>query len=170
MEIQLLTPDHPLWQKTVSFAENCAWKAGPFLARRMKENGFLPWERVLAACEGEEIVGFCTLSQKDELPENLPYAPFIGFVFVEERYRGRRISEKMIDRAARYAKTLGYRCVYIMSSEQGLYEKYGFRKIGDFETIYGTTDQLFEKELSFQKANREAAHPASARRFSRRYA
>ena len=66
----------------------------------MKENGFLPWERVLAACEGEEIVGFCTLSQKDELPENLPYAPFIGFVFVEERYRGRRISEKMIDRAA----------------------------------------------------------------------
>ena len=147
MEIQLLTPDHPLWQKTVSFAENCAWKAGPFLAKQMKENGFLPWERVLAACEGEEIVGFCTLSQKDELPENLPYAPFIGFVFVEERYRGRRISEKMIDRAARYAKTLGYRCVYIMSGEQGLYEKYGFRKIGDFDTIYGTTDQLFEKEL-----------------------
>ena len=147
MEIQLLTPDHPLWQKTVSFAENCAWKAGPFLAKQMKENGFLPWERVLAACEGEEIVGFCTLSQKDELPENLPYAPFIGFIFVEERYRGRRISQKMIDRAARYAKTLGYRCVYIMSSEQGLYEKYGFRKIGDFETIYGTIDQLFEKEL-----------------------
>ena len=53
----------------------------------------------------------------------------------------------MIDRTARYAKTLGYRCVYIMSGEQGLYEKYGFRKIGDFETIYGTIDQLFEKEL-----------------------
>ena len=113
----------------------------------MKESGFLPWERVLAACEGEEIVGFCTLSQKDELPERFPYSPFIGFVFVEERRRGRRISEKMIDRAARYAKTLGYRCVYIMSGEQGLYEKYGFRKIGDFETIYGTIDQLFEKEL-----------------------
>ena len=135
------------WAKGKRCCLNCAWKAGPFLAKQMKENGFLPWERVLAACEGEEIVGFCTLSQKDELPENLPYAPFIGFVFVEERRRGRRISQEMIDRAARYAKTLGYRCVYIMSGEQGLYEKYGFRKIGDFETIYGTTDQLFEKEL-----------------------
>ena len=147
MEIHLLTRGHPLWEKTISLAENCSWKAGPFLARRMKENDFLPRERVLATCAGEEVVGFCTLSQKDELPEALPYAPFIGFVFVEERYRGQRISEKMIEAAARYAKALGYRCVYIMSGEAGLYEKYGFHKIGDFETIYGTTDQLFEKEL-----------------------
>ena len=34
-----------------------------------------------------------------------------------------------------------------MSGEQGLYEKYGFEKIGDFETIWGTTDQLFQKTV-----------------------
>jgi ribosomal protein S18 acetylase RimI-like enzyme len=28
-----------------------------------------------------------------------------------------------------------------MSGEQGLYEKYGFTKLGDFETIYGGMDR-----------------------------
>lgn len=36
---------------------------------------------------------------------------------------------------------------YIMSGEQGLYEKYGFVKMGDFKTRYGTEDQLFQKTL-----------------------
>lgn len=42
---------------------------------------------------------------------------------------------------------LGYHKVFIMSGDQGLYEKYGFIKLGDFETIYGGMDQLFEKVI-----------------------
>ena len=34
-----------------------------------------------------------------------------------------------------------------MSGEVGLYEKYGFEKLGDYATIYGTTDQLFAKNI-----------------------
>lgn len=34
-----------------------------------------------------------------------------------------------------------------MSGEIGLYEKYGFEKLGDHETVYGTADQLFVKAL-----------------------
>ncbi len=35
---------------------------------------------------------------------------------------------------------------YISSAgEIGLYEKYGFEKLGDYETIYGSIDQLFVK-------------------------
>lgn len=33
------------------------------------------------------------------------------------------------------------------SGERGFYEKYGFKKIGDYETIYESTKQLFSKEL-----------------------
>ncbi len=134
---------HILWNKTISFAQSCSWKAGPYLAERMKENAFKDWERVVVAVEDETIVGYCTLSERDELPEEYDYSPFIGFVFVDERYRGKRISEKMIRQILSYAKSIGYRTVYIMSGEQGLYEKYGFEKIGDFHTIFGTTDQLF---------------------------
>ena len=51
----------------------------------------------------------------------------------------------MLKSAASYARELGYQKVYIMSGEIGLYEKYGFIKLGDYETIYGTIDQLFVK-------------------------
>ena len=50
----------------------------------------------------------------------------------------------MIRAALGYAKEIGYPSVYIVSGEQRLYEKYGFEKIGDYETIYGTTEQLFQ--------------------------
>lgn len=49
----------------------------------------------------------------------------------------------MIQSIISYAKELGYEKVYIMSGEIGLYEKYGFVKLGDYETIYGYMEQLF---------------------------
>ena len=138
----MMQKDHNLWNKTISFAQSCSWKAGPVLAERMKENAFQNWERVIVAVENDGIVGFCTFTEKDELPEEYGYSPFIGFMFVDERYRGNRISEAMIRRVLSYAESIGFRTVYIMSGEHGLYEKYGFTVIGDYNTIYGTTDQL----------------------------
>lgn len=135
--------DHNLWNKTISFAQSCSWKAGPLLAELMQENAFKDWERVIVAVEDDSVIGFCTFTEKDELPEEYSYSPFIGFVFVDEKYRGKRISEAMIRCVLSYAESIGFRTVYIMSGERGLYEKYGFKKIGDFYTIYGTTDQLF---------------------------
>ena len=137
----------PLWGKTISFARACSWRAGPVLAQRMEENAFQDWERVIVAVEDGQAAGFCAFSEYDELPEEYPYSPFIGFVFVDEPHRGMRLSQRMIEYALQYAKELGYRRVYLMSGEQGLYEKYGFVKLGDYVTICGNTDQLFCKEL-----------------------
>ena len=144
MNILLISQEHPLWEKTAEFAQNCSWKAGQFLAEKMRKNDFRDWERVIIAADHEQIAGFCTLTEKDELPDDAPFSPFIGFVFVDERYRGNRLSGQMIRAALGYAKEIGYPSVYIVSGEQGLYEKYGFEKIGDYETIYGTTEQLFQ--------------------------
>lgn len=109
----------------------------------MEANAFQDWERVAVAVEDGCVAGFCSFTERDELPEGYDYSPFIGFVFVDESCRGRRISEAMIRQVLLYAKTLGFRSVYIMSGERGFYEKYGFVKIGDFTTQYGTTEQLF---------------------------
>lgn len=46
-----------------------------------------------------------------------------------------------------YTKELEYEKIYIMSGEIGLYEKYGFIKLGNYETIYGTIDQLFVQDI-----------------------
>ena len=142
-----MTSAHPLWQKTTSFAETCSWRAGAALAQKMRENDFAQNERVLIAIENDEIAGFCTFTNKDELSQEYDFTPFIGFLFVDEKYRGHRLSSKLIDTACSLAKEQGFSKIYIMSGEVGLYEKYGFEKLGDYATIYGTTDQLFSKSL-----------------------
>ena len=147
MEISVITNSHPLWDKTISFAETCSWKAGPYLAKKMRNNEFEEVERVIVATENNNPVGYCTFSLKDELTEDSEYSPFIGFIFVDEKCRGKRISEKMIKAALDHAKSNGYKNVYILSGEIGLYEKYGFEKIGVLTTIYGSVDQLFQKTL-----------------------
>ena len=148
MEISLIYQGHPLWESAKEFARSCSWKAGRTLARLMEENAFLDWERVIVAAEGDCIAGYCTFMKKDELPDEYPYTPFIGFLFVSEQFRGKRLSGHMISRALKYAASLGYETVYLMSGERGLYEKYGFEKLGELPTIYGSVDQLFQIKLT----------------------
>ena len=144
-EIYSMTQGHKYWNETISLAAKCSWRAGPYLAQKMESNDFAPWERVFAARVNGKAAGFCTLTEKDELPKEYTFTPFIGFVFVEEPYRGNRLSERMIQSAIFYARELGYEKVYLMSGEIGLYEKYGFKKLGDYQTVFGSVDQLFVK-------------------------
>ena len=145
-EIHAMTEEHPYWEPTIRFAEQCSWRAGPHLAREMRKSSFKDWERVFCAVVDGKVAGFCTLAKKDELPPSYGLSPFIGFVFVGEAFRGNRLSQRMINAATAYAGEIGFPKVYLMSGEIGLYEKYGFRKLGDYPTIYDTVDQLFCRE------------------------
>ncbi len=138
-----LTPEDNLWEKTIVFADSCTWSAGSYLANLMRQNAFHGNERVFAAIEDGNIAGFCTFTEKDALPEEYGLSPFIGFVFVDERYRGNRISEKLIKSVITYAEGLGVTRIFLTSGEQGLYEKYGFEKIGDCTTIFGDNESIF---------------------------
>lgn len=104
MQIEETTYGHPLWDRTMAFAEMCFWCTGRYLAKKMRENGFEPNERVLAA----------------------------------------RMADR---RSLQGGKDAGLFNSYLMSGEIGLYEKYGFQKMGEYETIYHTTDQLFSRAL-----------------------
>lgn len=150
LEILAITNTHDLWDKTIQFAENCSWRAGQYLAEMMRKNQFNDWERVFIVYDNNQIIGYCTFTEKDELLEKYDFSPFIGFIFVDENYRGRRISEVMITSVTDYAKVLGYNSVYIMSDEKGLYEKYGFKLLGHYRTIFNSTEQLFIKDISEQ--------------------
>ena len=147
LEIILMQKNHPMWQKTAAFAQDCSWRAGPYLAERMDKGTFTDRERVIACLDGEQVAGFCTFSERDSLPEDDPRTPFVGFVFVDEKYRGKRLSQRMIARACFHAADLGYEAVYVVSGEKGLYEKYGFHKIGDVKTVHGTAEQLFRRDF-----------------------
>ena len=148
MTIKILQNGDPEWTDVISFAENCSWKAGPFLARAMKDERFSEWERVIAAFEGTEPVGFCSLTEYDFTePEDPGIKPFIGFVFVREDCRGGRLSQRMTEAAEKYAHGLGYQEVYLTSGEEGLYEKYGYSAAGEKMTGHGVTETLFRKDI-----------------------
>jgi len=40
VEIKAISFGHDLWDKTIEFAEKCSWKAGSFLALKMRNNDF----------------------------------------------------------------------------------------------------------------------------------
>ena len=69
MDIQPIKYGHPLWSETIRYARNCSWKAGPILAEKMRKNDFQNWERVIVAAEERKIVAFCTICERDELPD-----------------------------------------------------------------------------------------------------
>lgn len=44
-KIELMSYGHKHWKETAEFARNCSWKAGVFLAQKMKDNDFECSER-----------------------------------------------------------------------------------------------------------------------------
>lgn len=98
-KIKVLTFGEELWDRVIKYAETCSWAAGRVLAGKMRENDFEANERVIAALHDGDIAAFCTFSNKDELPPEYDFSQFVGFVFVDEKYRGCRLSGKLIDAA-----------------------------------------------------------------------
>ena len=144
--IQLKQSDS-LWEQTAAFAENCSWIAGKHLAQILRENIFLDWEAVFAAVYENEIIGFCTFLETDYYPENR-YSPWISSIFVDEKFRGNKVSFAMIENAIEYAKLLNFDKVYIPSDMVGFYEKCGFEKIDELMNYGGDTDNIFVREIS----------------------
>ena len=146
MTFELLTASSEKWNSLIRYAEACPWGAGMALAQAMKNNAFTDWERVLAALDGEKICGYCTIAKTDCIPD-VSYMPYIGFLFVDEACRGRRISQQMIQYAMGYLKTLGFPAVYLVSDHENLYEKYGFRVIDRKKAFWGPEEKIYIHDL-----------------------
>lgn len=139
MVIKALTyQDTELWQNVAQYAEACSRETtGKYLSEQMKNNAYSDWERVFVALVNDSIAGFCALTKKCSL-QDIPYFPYIGFVFVGEDYRGNRISENLCLYAIKYAKSVGFDKVYLYSDLVNFYEKYGFIKIDEKIAPWGS--------------------------------
>lgn len=146
MKIEKIDITDVKWQQLIEYAEVCSWIAGKSLAVTMRDNGFEDWEGVFVAMSNDNIVGYCTVNKSDYIP-NVNYSPYISFVFVDENFRGNRISEKLILYASEYLSQVGFHQVYIVSGEKGLYEKYGFHVIDEQMAVYGKLAQIFMKKI-----------------------
>ena len=142
MQIKPIKNSDSLRGNLVKYAKICDWEAWPILSQKMIGNEFSDWERVFVAIENNDIIWFCTFTKEDWIP-NCDYSPFIWFIFVDENYRWKRVSEKMINVVEEYAKILNFDKLYIVSDHKWLYEKYWFEKCDE------KTDELWRTESIF---------------------
>lgn len=142
MEIKQISKDDALWPIVALYADQCSWRAGKSLARQMREQRFEDWETVFVALDQDQIAGYCTLAKTDCIPD-VPYTPYIGFLFVGERYRGERLSERMIGAALKHARMLGFEKVYLVSDHVNLYEKYGFIRVDEKMAPWGAMETIY---------------------------
>ena len=131
----------------LEYVKNFSWEEVREHTVRVIENWeFEEWEAPFVAMADGRIAGMVTVMKTDYYPLPEIY-PWISTLFVSEEYRGKRISEKLIDFANSYAKDLGFDKTYIPSSHVGLYEKYGYSYIKDIVNYGGDVDRLYAKEL-----------------------
>lgn len=146
MDFKAITSNDSEWKTVMKFAQDCSWRAGKSLAKHMQEKGFTDWERVLIAIDNNEIAGYCTVTKTDCI-SGVPYTPYVGFMFVGEKFRGNRLSEKLIVNAMAYAKELGFDKIYLVSDHVNLYEKYGFTVIDKKLTLWGEEEKIYMKSV-----------------------
>ena len=126
------------------------WKAAKFLARQLRDGRVhaLFGERslLLLGIEGGALAAFCTLVERDDV-DAPQLTPWIGFVYVFPRYRGKRRSGEMIERACAIARERGFERVYLSTNHVGLYEKYGFSYLLDAKDTWGDDTRVYSKTL-----------------------
>jgi GNAT superfamily N-acetyltransferase len=136
-----------LWNDLIQYAKLCKREAWPILAKKMEEFSFSDWERIFITTDNNKIIWFCTFTKEDWIP-NCDYSPFIWFIFVDENYRWKRISEKMINVVNEYAKSLNFKKLYIVSDHQWLYEKYWFEKCDEKVDEVWRSESIFVRYIN----------------------
>ena len=147
MKIRKVDRDTELAEKLLTFVENCSWiEVRDHTAETIRRSTFTDWETMLAAVEDGKIVGMAAVLKEDYYPLKHIF-PWVSCIFVTEEARRRGICGKLIDHANAYLKEQGFERSYIPSPLSGVYERYGYTRIGDIVNYNGDTDGLFEKTL-----------------------
>ena len=102
--------------------------------------------KVLMLVDGENLVSFCTLADKDDIqPTEL--TPWIGWVYTFPEYRGNHYAGKLLRYAETLAKEAGMKKVYISTNHEGLYEKYGYEFFEMMKDIGGEDSRVYVRCL-----------------------
>jgi GNAT superfamily N-acetyltransferase len=131
----------------ISWAKTWDWGVGKILAERIRGGLFTDIDVAFVATIAGEYAGICLLEKSDNYGLTPEFSPFITTVYTDPKFRGQHISEKVVATACDYALTLGFGVIYLISNEQGLYEKYGFEQFAQTLTLSGSNEPIYRKYL-----------------------
>ena len=93
-----------------------------------------------------EIIGCAGLITNDFI-SRMDLYPWICAIFIEEEHRGNAFGSLLIEKAKQDAKIAGFDVVYLSTTHIGLYEKYGFKYIGQGYHPWGEQSRIYEIEF-----------------------
>lgn len=91
--------------------------------------GILPC--TLIALEGNELVGFASLRERDSHDWLPGRGPWICNVYVDAKARGRSVATRLCEALIAYARALGIEALYLAAEmrENSLYHRLGFKHV-----------------------------------------
>lgn len=130
--------------------ENVDWSAARFLVSLIREGTFSDtlggWGRLYLLMDGQRLVSFATLAGQDSVRDE-SLGPWIGFVYTDPEYRGRRCAGQLLSHAEAAAAGMGYVRVCIATDHVGLYEKYGYTYLENRVDCWGSDQRVLFKAL-----------------------
>ena len=145
--IQKVEKGTKLADELLSFIENSAWDdVKEHMIDLIRNWNFIDWEGMFVAKADGKIIGMTSVMKEDYYPMPELY-PWVSSVYVDEEYRGQRVSGKLIDYANDYLRNLGFEKSYIPSDHVGLYERYGYTYVREIVNYGGQEEHLYEKNL-----------------------
>ena len=147
--LQFYQCDNPeYWIKKIAESD---WNAGKHLAELLETDKLKQlcgeFSDVLMLTDDDKLISFCTLAEKDEIPDT-DMKPWIGFVYTFPQYRGKRYIGKLINHACHIIAEYNYNALYISTDQKGLYENFGFTFTGiEKMSIYGDLSLIYKREI-----------------------
>lgn len=135
------------------YARDCSWQGtGSYFADCLEENEFDSTEKIVAAYDGEKIIGFAALVSESCI-EGTALSPWLDFVFVDEKHRNKGTAKAMVEFWLRGALADKTEKVYLCTvSHEKMYEKFGFVTL--YKTKINGQDECFvmEKKISIHES------------------
>jgi len=155
MKIIDISEDGDIRKKLIQFAKNCSWQStGSYLAELVIDGNLEEKETVFAAVENDEVVGFaailqeCVADVKESDIDIEKMNAWLDFLFVDEAYRGQKISTKLIEKIFEYCKWNCFNKLYLLTeSHEAMYQKYGFSNVGNVVLNCGVNCTAMEKDI-----------------------
>ncbi len=126
------------------------WRAAGYLHELLSKGTFFKAagenSKVLLLTDGDELISFCTYSEKDDIqPTEL--TPWMGFVYTFPEHRGHHYAGLLMEEVERLAIKEGVSEVYISTNETGLYEKYGCEFKTEMKDVNGELSRVYVKKI-----------------------